>query len=654
MVSTSNRDAQPQSHPIPESQPNSCTEDFEPSDEEAGYASDDDNFMDVGENSDTEVTYVREGVAAVVAKNERIMGRMSLIKQNRVMFLAWLPYSPGSLLPDGTFHSPPIVAAAPTARDRTMYAVHPIPLSEVKAVRKHAPSFGTQHIVLVLTNGLTLPPLYFTAGGVRALFSALKEHCDLVKSAEDPNTYLINDTADPLQQSLSGLLLDGLPPSASAAFAPRTMASETEGGNVVSQMWEGVARMTQRARETTQSFLESSVLYPPTAPPGDAAAATPGDAEPALNGAALNGAAWLAAEGERPGPSDDGDRVSVGEAATAVGAFELLDRDLLESATSTRNAPRPPPMHHEEFCSFLGSDGRIANEKAMRARVFYSGCEPEVRREVWKFLLGLYPADSTAAERSAILKEKKRRYATIKSQWTSIGPDQAAKWSKWRERRSRVEKDVRRTDRSQSFYRAERGRNVRMLRCILLSYSIYNYDLGYGMSDMVAPILYVMHDEAEAFWCFACLMEKLEANFHTDCRGMQSQLVALSSLMSILDPQLTSFLESKEATNYYFCYRWLLILFKREFSSYEEVLRLWEALWSRHISPHFHIFMCAGVLGLHRRAIMDADLDFDGILRYCIQLSGKLDLHQVLRCAEKLALLAGTAGQECLRAAGLS
>lgn len=59
---------------------------------------------------------------------------------------------------------------------------------------------------------------------------------------------------------------------------------------------------------------------------------------------------------------------------------------------------------------------------------------------------------------------------------------------------------------------------------------------------MVAPILYVMHDEAEAFWCFASLMRKLEANFHTDCRGMQSQLMALSNLMAILDPQLTSFL----------------------------------------------------------------------------------------------------------------
>ena len=51
------------------------------------------------------------------------------------------------------------------------------------------------------------------------------QHCDLVKSAEDPNTYLINDTADPLQQSLSSLMLDGLPPSASAAFAPRTGCS---------------------------------------------------------------------------------------------------------------------------------------------------------------------------------------------------------------------------------------------------------------------------------------------------------------------------------------------------------------------------------------------------------------------------------------------
>jgi hypothetical protein len=49
----------------------------------------------------------------------------------------------------------------------------------------------------------------------------------------------------------------------------------------------------------------------------------------------------------------------VGEAATSVGAFELLDRTLLDAATAGgRNpSPRPPPLAQEEFCSFLGAEG---------------------------------------------------------------------------------------------------------------------------------------------------------------------------------------------------------------------------------------------------------------------------------------------------------
>lgn len=71
--------------------------------------------------------------------------------------------------------------------------------------------------------------------------------------------------------------------------------------------------------------------------------------------------------------------------------------------------------------------GKIVNERALRQRVFTSGVEPEVRREVWKFLLGLYPMDSTAAERAALMKQKQRHYGQLKAQWTSIMPEQAAK-----------------------------------------------------------------------------------------------------------------------------------------------------------------------------------------------------------------------------------
>ena len=50
------------------------------------------------------------------------------------------------------------------------------------------------------------------------------QHADLVKSAEDAHTYLVHDNTDPLQASLSGLLLEGLPPMAASTLAPRTGA----------------------------------------------------------------------------------------------------------------------------------------------------------------------------------------------------------------------------------------------------------------------------------------------------------------------------------------------------------------------------------------------------------------------------------------------
>lgn len=37
------------------------------------------------------------------------------------------------------------------------------------------------------------------------------------------------------------------------------------------------------------------------------------------------------------------------------------------------------------------------------------------------------------------------------------------------------------------------------------------------MSDLCAPILAVVREEAAAFWCFEALMRRLEGSFNTDC-----------------------------------------------------------------------------------------------------------------------------------------
>ncbi|KAJ6331873.1 hypothetical protein OIU76_010284 [Salix suchowensis] len=194
--------------------------------------------------------------------------------------------------------------------------------------------------------------------------------------------------------------------------------------------------------------------------------------------------------------------------------------------------PRQPPLGSEEWATFLDSEGRVMDAKAFKTRIFYGGVEHTIRREVWPFLLGYHAYDSTYAEREYLKSTKKSAYETVRQQWQSISTEQAKRFTKFRERKSLIDKDVVRTDRALPFYDGDDNPNVNILRDILLTYSFYNFDLGYcqGMSDLLSPILFVMEDESESFWCFVALMERLGPNFNRDQNGMHSQLFALSKV----------------------------------------------------------------------------------------------------------------------------
>ena len=69
----------------------------------------------------------------------------------------------------------------------------------------------------------------------------------------------------------------------------------------------------------------------------------------------------------------------------------------------------------------------------------------------------------------------------------------------------------------------------------------------------------------------------------------------LHTILSFVDLDLTQYLDDHEAGNFYFCFRWLLILFKREFS-FPDIMRLWEVLWTGHPCRNFHLLICAAVL----------------------------------------------------------
>ncbi|GIL71169.1 hypothetical protein Vretifemale_1776 [Volvox reticuliferus] len=763
-------------------------------------------FSELSDPGGTEVVFVREGVAVWPgARAERILGRLSLVKQCNVLFMAWLPYSRGILQEDGTFQVTKAEAAAPPpssspspsgmtggtcgagassswgsrgpagngggghssggtgghtdaaagahapapGRDRTLYAVHPIPLSEVKALRRRSPplGLGCPSLVVVLTSGVTLPPLYFQKGGVKALISTLKQHVFLLKSADDPHTYLVNDTADPLSRSLSALqlsdvLIGGPPPGASATFkpgegvvalapdkvspssplapwAPAAWATPTIGlglvaaaglgggsgrsgngngglagaggvmgmglglgldlGSAVSWSWadqpvlaaaavgksttarktglavtdpsgfeavggsssdghnggnndamddgedgigeavrggagrqanawaygivEAINRFVQNVRGTASGWIgalddleeqdgDLSNNYYATLPDGevepqpsvDSTALSPQCATVAANqheghgtGGSLKVAAVTTPLAWPPPPvvgrsaSSAADGSTAAEVNTAVGEFELLDGGGCwgEAAAHPhcRRRARPPPLGPEEWAAMFDADGRLVVEAALRDRVCLSGCAPELRREVWKHLLGMYPCGSTAAQRAETAKKWQDDYRTLRQQWQSMVPAQEARCGSWRCYRAAVDKDVRRTDRTHPFFAREGCLGLRALRNVLLTHVVFDRDLGYcqGMSDLAAPLLVIMRDEAEAFWAFAALMERMAGNFHTDLLGMTLQLAALRRLVQLVDPPLHAYFERRDCLSYYFAFRWLLILFKREF-----------------------------------------------------------------------------------------
>ncbi|XP_008785780.1 TBC1 domain family member 15 [Phoenix dactylifera] len=607
----------------------------------------------VSEPNGSEVVYSKDNVTIHPTQyaSERISGRLLLVKQGS-LFMSWIPYKAST---DGVGCVGRSSNSGLTEKDRSLYTIKSVPLSDVRSIRRHTPTLGWQYIIVVLSSGLAFPPLYFYSGGVREFLATLKQHIFIMRSADDANVFLVNDFEDPLQKSLSSLELPGVVSVANRASLRDSLSSvssadnsergnqETYDGSASTseysvrhkhkaydpardlsiQVLEKFSLVTKFARETTSQLFRES--HNNGFSPYEKRQQNNYDSPNSVGGR----------------PTDvpkNADVISV--------ASDPLEFDKLPLVWGKQ---REPPLCLEEWAAFLDSEGRVMDSKAFRKRIFYGGVEHNLRKEVWKYLLGYHEYDSTYAEREYLAAVKRSEYEIIKSQWQSISATQAKRFTKFRERKGLIEKDVVRTDRSVSYYEGEDNPNVAVLRDILLTYSFYNFDLGYcqGMSDLLSPILYVMKDESESFWCFVALMERLGPNFNRDQNGMHSQLLALSKLVELLDSPLHNYLKQADCLNYFFCFRWILIQFKREFE-YTKVMHLWEVLWTHYLSEHFHLYMCVAVLKRYRKKIMGEQMDFDTLLKFINELSGHIDLDGMIRDAEALCVCAGESGAACI------
>ncbi|KAJ6547478.1 GTPase-activating protein gyp7 [Mycena capillaripes] len=365
------------------------------------------------------------------------------------------------------------------------------------------------------------------------------------------------------------------------------------------------------------------------------------------------------------------------EETSSLGIFELLH--------STSNLPTPRssrdpehPVDEKTWGGWFAGDGRPnVRFEHMKREVFRRGIDGKgtLRQRVWPFVLGVLEWDATDAERAEKWEEKRKIYHTTKDEW--CGVPEVFDRADTLEERHRIDVDCRRTDRTQPLFatptptpsearsaemndekeRAKRystispemadigaqsptNEHIDRLAGILLTYNFYEKELGYvqGMSDMCAPIYVVMAaDEELTFWCFVEFMNRMKQNFLRDQSGMKKQLLTLQELIEVMDPELYRHLEKTDGLNLFFCFRWVLIAFKREFP-FDDVLRLWEVLWTDYYSNDFVLFVALAVLESHRDVILRYLVEFDEILKYCNELSMTIELDTTLAQAEVLFL----------------
>uniref|UniRef100_A0A8C0AU96 TBC1 domain family member 15 n=1 Tax=Buteo japonicus TaxID=224669 RepID=A0A8C0AU96_9AVES len=279
--------------------------------------------------------------------------------------------------------------------------------------------------------------------------------------------------------------------------------------------------------------------------------------------------------------------------------FEVITRiDLGKQPEVSRREP----VSAEEWAKNMDSEGRILNVDYIKQLIFKGGLCHTLRKEAWKFLLGYFPWNSTKEERASLQKRKT-------------------------------------TDRTNKFYEGEDNPGLILLHDILMTYCMYDFDLGYvqGMSDLLSPLLYVMENEVDAFWCFVSYMDQMHQNFEEQMQGMKTQLIQLSTLLRLLDSGFCSYLESQDSGYLYFCFRWLLIRFKREFS-FQDILRLWEVMWTELPCQNFHLLLCCAILESEKQQIMDKHYGFNEILKHINELSMKIDVEYILCKAEAISM----------------
>lgn len=217
----------------------------------------------------------------------------------------------------------------------------------------------------------------------------------------------------------------------------------------------------------------------------------------------------------------------------------------------------------------------------------------QLRPQLWKNLLGVFPPGMMSrGERTEYFACLVSCAGGLKQRWLAKYQGQDPQTLQLY---SAIQRDAERTDPGEEFFASQGGvsptgvNHVSCLTNVVMTYCEEHREVAYtqGMTDLVAPILYVLctaagqqaEVEAEVYVMYSAMMEGLKANFSRNCRGALEQVECVRHLCEVMDPPLYRMLSSFEDDAFALCFGMVLIDARREFS-FHDGLRLMEVVWS--------------------------------------------------------------------------
>lgn len=102
--------------------------------------------------------------------------------------------------------------------------------------------------------------------------------------------------------------------------------------------------------------------------------------------------------------------------------------------------------------------------------------------------------------------------------------------------------------------------------------------------------------EADCYWCFSKMMDKIQSNYTNNQPGLQKMMSKMEEIIKLLDNELNKHLQLNEVSFIQFSFRWMNCYLMREFSL-KLIIRLWDTYFSEdNAFNHFHLFVCACLL----------------------------------------------------------